>query len=351
MTDAPSTRPGQSPGPSSPWCCPQHHGAVEPDGGAFVARCCQRRFPVVGGIPDFRVALGSWLDVEEDRRRAEELLAAVPEEDVAGSVRFVFARRPGWTPELIERRVEQVLSAPARLRAECEGWLRPACEQDGPILDLGCGPGMLLAALRGRPLVIGVDVSLEWLVVARRMSRAAGVEAQLAAGLAEALPLAAGSVGAVCALDVLEHVGDQAAMVRETDRILRVGGVLVAATPNRFSLAAEPHVNVWGVGWLPRAWQAAYVTRRSGHPYAFTRLLSAREIAALLRDHSSLRGTPQPAAIPAAELGRMRGRRRVLAVAYNRLVTLPGARSLARHLGAFFHLVAYKERATGESRG
>lgn len=331
--------------PATLWCCPEHHGALEVEEGAYAALCCGRRFPVVGGIPDFRVALDSWLDIDEDRRRAEELIAAVPEHDVAGSVRFVFARRSGWAQQLIDRRVEQVLGAPDRLRSECEGWLRPLCLQDGPILDLGCGPGMLLAALRGRQVVIGVDVSLEWLVVARRMSRAAGVEAHLAAGLAEALPLAAGSVGAVCALDVLEHVGDQAAMVREADRILRVGGVLVAATPNRFSLAAEPHVNVWGVGWLPRAWQAGYVTRRSGLSYAFTRLLSAREITTLLRDHSSLRGTPEPAAIPSAELGRMRGRRRLLALAYNRLIALRGVRSVARHLGAFFHLVAYKDRA------
>lgn len=201
---------------------------------------------------------------------------------------------------------------------------------------------MLLAATGKMRKVIGLDVSLEWLVVADRLARAAGVIPTLAAGHAEALPLANESIGAVAALDVLEHVGDQEATIREVDRVLAPQGILVAATPNRFSLAAEPHVGIWGVGWLPRAWQAAYVRRRTGMSYAYTRLLSARELRSMLRQNSSLVGRPVPAPVPAGELSRMSRRRRTLAKAYNTLLGWGTFAALASGLGPFFHLTATK---------
>jgi SAM-dependent methyltransferase len=143
-------------------------------------------------------------------------------------------------------------------------------------------------------------------------------------------------------MDVLEHVGDQAAMVRETDRVLAPGGVFAAATPNRYSLAAEPHVYLWGVGWLPRAWQKAYVRRRSTLSYDFTRLLSINELRDLIVRHSSLHAMIDPAPVPASELRRFSRRRRVLGEIYNGLLAFPPFRAAARRVGPFFHLTAVK---------
>jgi hypothetical protein len=33
--------------------------------------------------------------------------------------------------------------------------------------------------------------------------------------------------------------------------VLRPGGLLFLATPNRYTLGLEPHVRLWGVGYLP----------------------------------------------------------------------------------------------------
>ncbi len=67
-------------------------------------------------------------------------------------------------------------------------WLEP-CVSRGIFLDLGCGPGMLLAAAAEEGYQgIGVDVSLVWLVVAHRLIEARGGRPVLAAALAEALP-------------------------------------------------------------------------------------------------------------------------------------------------------------------
>jgi len=190
-------------------------------------------------------------------------------------------------------------------------------------------------------------VSLEWLVVARRICSAAGVSVDLAAALGEALPLRSGSIGVVSALDVIEHVGDQAAMVREIDRVLQPGGVFCGATPNRFSLGAEPHVGVWGVGWLPRSSQARYVRWRTGLSYDFNTLLSHGEITQLFRHNASFTPRIVAAPIPQTDLQRFEFRRKALARGYNCLLRLPPFQALARNLGAFFQLLGTKPAVAG----
>lgn len=324
------------------WCCPIHHGDLTAHLTVLRAECCGREFPLVEGIPDLRVTGLAWLNFAEDLQAARMLAAKVPASDVAGSIRAVFVRRRRWTAERIAQRTAMTLAIAAKMRGEWHGWLSEAGSHPGPMLDLGCGAGSLLSTAPNGSERIGVDVSMEWLIVAQRMCAAADVPVQLAAALAESLPLRDGSIGALTALDVIEHVGDQAAMVREIDRVLQPGGIFCAATPNRFSIGAEPHVGLWGVGWLPRSIQARYVHWRTTLPYDFTRLLSHREITALFQRSASFVPQIEPAPIPDTDLQHFGVRRRILASSYNVLLTLPPFRSIARNVGAFFHLRGVK---------
>jgi 2-polyprenyl-3-methyl-5-hydroxy-6-metoxy-1,4-benzoquinol methylase len=324
------------------WYCPIHHGDLSqiPDG--LRADCCGTVFPVIEGIPDLRVNQGAWVDFAADLDAARTLSTTVPPHDVAGSIRAVFARRPGWSRARIDRRTALSLGMADRMREEWQGWLVVAARQPGPLLDLGCGAGSFLSVAPAGIERIGIDVSMEWLVVAKRACAAAGVPVQFAAALAEALPLRSGSIGIVTALDVIEHVGDQAAMVREIDRVLQPDGLFCGATPNRFSVGAEPHVGVWGVGWLPRPLQARYVQWRTNLPYQFVRLLSHREIKALFRCHASFIPAVEPAPIPASDIARFGRRRQLLAASYNRMLAWGPTRAIAQQLGAFYHLVGRK---------
>jgi SAM-dependent methyltransferase len=98
---------------------------------------------------------------------------------------------------------------------------------------VGCGPAEGFAWLQsfagsgGR--VIGVDVEVGH-------ARAARGRATYVIGSMEAVPLATGSADAVLAFDVLEHVYDDAAALREAARLLAPGGVLVATVPAMPSL-------------------------------------------------------------------------------------------------------------------
>jgi SAM-dependent methyltransferase len=94
----------------------------------------------------------------------------------------------------------------------------------GPVLDVGCGPGVHVAALRAdRPqrTVIAADLS-------PGMAREAGAPAIVAD--AAALPVATGSCGGVLAMHMLYHLPDPEAAVREINRVRAPGGTVLVST-------------------------------------------------------------------------------------------------------------------------
>lgn len=95
----------------------------------------------------------------------------------------------------------------------------------GPILDLGCGTGGVLAHLGGFGPAFGIDPSPE----AVGFCRQRGLPVALASGME--LPFADSTFGAALALDVIEHVEDDVAILREMYRVLRPGGVAVLTVP------------------------------------------------------------------------------------------------------------------------
>lgn len=331
------------------WRCPVCRGQLVEAGPTLRCASCAAGYEMVSGIPDLRINAPAWIDLDEDREHARRIAEETAGWELEEVVRHVFRVVRGRTAENVEYRTRQVLEAPRRLRREVLGWLDDATAAR-PFLDLGCGPGMLIAAAsaEGR-MGIGLDVSMVWLVVAKRLIEAAGGTPVLAAGFAEALPLANEAVGAVVSLDVIEHVGDQVGYLREIDRVTAPGGAIALATPNRFSLGAEPHVHVWGVGWLPRSLQQRYAERRSGMDYAFTRLLSTREMRHMLTRHTGFDCEFLIPTISDEEILLASWRRAMLARIYNRVVRLSWTRGAALAVGAFFRVVGKKSGRTPAS--
>jgi SAM-dependent methyltransferase len=235
------------------WRCPTCRSSLDSIDTDLCCDPCQVRYPVIHDIPDLRVTRDSWIDLHEDRARSLQAADWVVREGLEATIRHIFRSSRGMDEKQADYRTRQVLAGVEKCDSQCSDWLRPAVEASGIILEIGCGPGQMLAAAATRGCeVVGVDVSMEWLVIARHLVERHGGKPKLAAGFAERLPLADDSVAAIVSLDVIEHVGDQDAYVSELGRVLRPGGFFALSTPNRFSFSPEPHVNVWGVGYLPR---------------------------------------------------------------------------------------------------
>ncbi len=98
----------------------------------------------------------------------------------------------------------------------------------GPVVDLGCGPGLTLLALRER---LGPEVELvgvEKGLPALEPSLAADVKVRaVAADLREPLPFSDASFEAALCHNTLECLTDKQAFLREVARVLRPGGHLL----------------------------------------------------------------------------------------------------------------------------
>jgi SAM-dependent methyltransferase len=102
-------------------------------------------------------------------------------------------------------------------------------------LDAGCGDGRHLAAIAAagyRPArVVGVDISQRILETAR--ATVAELAPELVRANLEALPLEDDAFDLVLCTQVIEHLIDVEAGMRELARVLRPGGTLVLTTDNR----------------------------------------------------------------------------------------------------------------------
>ena len=325
------------------WCCPGCRGQLETTDSALICEICGTVYEVVDDIPDLRHPSGS-PDYAADRDEERRMLDS-KDRSPERLVRSFFAAREvmdGWTEADTETRTRQTLISPARLRGELDGWLNDLLNQS-TFLDLGCGLGGLLsAAATAKARGIGIDNRMTVLVVAKRLIESNGGEAVLACARAEAMPLANRSLGGVVMYDVVEHVDNLEQVLAEISRVTAAGGILACSTPNRFSIAPEPHVHLWGVGWLPRRLQAGYVKRVSGRSYEGTRLLSPGELASLVRRHTGFDPRLELPEIPAAEMAVFKGPKKILGRIYNALAHFPLSKPVLLRIGAFFQLVAVR---------
>ncbi len=102
--------------------------------------------------------------------------------------------------------------------------------QGARILDIGCGIGAYVEKFRALGAApCGVDVDIERLERGRREKNLT----TLAASASEALPFADESFDAVLLHEVIEHVNDDRATLRQSQRVTRRGGVVVIFAPNR----------------------------------------------------------------------------------------------------------------------
>lgn len=115
--------------------------------------------------------------------------------------------------------------------ANSAAYLAPHLRPGMSVLDVGCGPGTLTVDLArhvapGR--VLGIDPVADVLDGARERAADAGVAVEFAVGDVYRLDLPDDSFDVVHAHQVLQHLTDPVAALREMRRVARPGGIVAA---------------------------------------------------------------------------------------------------------------------------
>jgi ubiquinone/menaquinone biosynthesis C-methylase UbiE len=117
-----------------------------------------------------------------------------------------------------------------RTADEAAAFLLPALRPGMRLLDVGCGPGSITRGLAERVApgpVIGLDLSRETLAAARHEAAARGLaNLRYEEGSVYQLPFPDASFDVVYAHQVVQHLRDPGAALREMLRVLRSGGLV-----------------------------------------------------------------------------------------------------------------------------
>ena len=126
------------------------------------------------------------------------------------------------------------------------------------VLDLGCGDGLLTAALAERGArAVGIDIDRAMLCAAvARTDPGQREPARFAEGRLEQLPFRDAMFDVVVAVTVLCLLSDEAIAVREAARVLRPGGRLIIGDLGRWNAwAARRRIKGW---FGSRLWRSAH---------------------------------------------------------------------------------------------
>ena len=175
----------------------------------------------------------------------------------------------------------------------------PACR----VVDVGCGGGLLCEPLaRLGATVTGIDLAPASIEAAVRHARAAGLAIDYRVAAAEELVAERRQFDLVCAMEVVEHVADQAGL---SPRLRRAGPAWRRPGPGD----AEPHLPRLRARHRRRRVRARLAAARHAQLAALRAPLGSRPPAPPRRpaDRGSLRRRLRPAARPLPPQPRSRG--------------------------------------------
>ena len=329
--------------------CPTCKGSLTREPEAYRCRKCPRDYPIMLGIPDFRVS-DDRSRLESEDRKAIRLAQEFGHRSFIELLELYYRISPDVPPKLASRWVQHSSSGLARARRaleEIDGYR--TAQAGGAFMEIGCGSGEFLVAAAGEfDTVVGVDIALPWLILAKKQIEESGRDAILTCASADQLPFPADSFRVAVARDVIEHVPSPGGLLRESHRVLARGGLVFLATPNRWSLALEPHVKLWGVGFLPKALRDRYVRLVRRVSFQDVNTLNYFEIRKLLSQSGFTRCDITLPRLHAEHAARMGSLERMAVPIYNTAKELLPVRWLLYLFGPLFHIVCTK--TVGERR-
>lgn len=262
--------------------CPRCRVDVSLERNSYFCARCASHYPVINGIPDFRLHDDPYIRIEPDRRKAEGLFEVSRTRNFRQMLDYYYSITPEDPRDLAVHWTAHALAGAGIAEFHLQQSGLPA---GGSFLDVGCSTGGMLVAAQPRfSSLVGVDVALRWLTIGLVRLREAGVTATLICANAEALPFAGESFNVVTVIDLMEHARDAGQVATEVYRTCRSRAHTLWITNNRYAPLPEPQVGIWGVGYLPRRWQPGFVAKRRPDLLRYRiRMLGPGELSRLIK--------------------------------------------------------------------
>jgi SAM-dependent methyltransferase len=328
-----------------PFVCPRCKGALADEASSY--RCCQceNEYPVLFGIPDFRIRSDRYLSLEEERDKARRLFEFGEHAPFNELVRYYYSITFDLPDNMARRYQASILAGTERAKSILQE-LTPRGDSD-LMVDIGCGTGGLLLAAQGRfSGIYGVDIALRWLVIAQKRLRENNATATLVCADAEAMPFPRQSFVKAIAVDLLEHVYDVDNTIREIAEILKPNGVLWLSAVNRYCVGPHPLTGVWAVGYLPAGPRSWVLQKLKGIDLLrFANMVSPGEICRLLRRHGFVALQAKPKRVDGIDVHAYSTLERRLIALYRSALGVPLFRRILLWFGPAFEIVCRKSQS------
>ncbi len=323
------------------YVCPACAAELEKSQSAYRCVTCGKVYPVLFGIPDFRLNSDSYLSIEDERAKAQYLYEYGRNKSFNELIREYYRITDDVPDEIAKRFISYIERGPARGETILTGLSR---RSGGEIIDIGCASGgFLLAAAQRGFKVAGVDIALRWLVICAKRLEEKGLDVELVCADIVAPPFPKGSFSTAITADLFEHLPAPLTGAQAIEAILTENACLYVSGANRYTLAPYPLAGLWGVGFLPKPLRARYVTACRGiDTLRNASLLSPLGAAKIVTDAGFKVDVLGPLDIPTSDLENFKGIRRIAARTYSLLRTTPIARQLMLAMCPAFELYGHK---------
>lgn len=314
--------------------CPACCGALRRHSQSYECLNCGLEFPVIAGIPDFRLKSDRYLSLEEERAKAEALHKAGETRSFAQLLQYYYEITGDVTPTSATRFAQYAMDGQRRagLALDDFGFVGPASR----LLDVGCGSAGGLLAANGRfSSAVGLDIALRWLVIGRKRLEEKRLSAQLICADISNPPFKPGQFSHVLALDVIDHIdGLEPALASLRGQLRQHGRLWLSATNKRW-LGPHPSSRVWAAAYRSAASRRVRSVSGDYDPLRFVSWRTPGQV----RQSCEAAGLDvldvRPSRISAA-----RGRQALWARGYNLMRRSRVLNRLLVFMGPFFQLTA-----------
>lgn len=329
--------------------CPQCRTRLSAKADCYQCSYCNREYPVIFGIADFRIRSDPYLGLEEERAKAKRLATEI-EQNFSAMLDYYYEITDDVPPALATRYKAYHYNGPEQAR---QSLARLGVSSGDVFLDAGCGTGgALIAAAENCSHIYGMDIALRWLVICQQRLKEQGIAATLVCADIEAPPFPDGYFSRITATDLLENVYSVDKTLVALGRLLKTDGKLWLAGSNKFCLGPHPSTRLWAVGYFPGKLRSRLVQRLRGvDSLRFINLISPGRVIRYARQIGLRTQMLSPRMVALDEKGNYPAIDRLLIKTYIVFARLPLVRQLLIWVGPAFEMILSKSPYSVESKG